>query len=401
MLRRIPGPAARSARQQLQPQSRFIKQRFQSTASNATSAGSNPALIGGLAGGVVAFATGYTWYHFSGAKTLVNTSKQTQAYIEQAKQKVAEKTPEPNEAFRWLRDTVKSYAVFIPGARGYVDTAFDDLDKIRKDHGQEFDEVVKNAYTELNGLLTKEGLNTDSAAKALGVLQKYAKQLFDLAGDAAENVLDNHPEIKEKVGGSFDRLKEMGDTYGPEAKEEVNRTWQQISGIVQRGASIESANEIKNLIEEKKTKLEKLGDEAWQKGLKESQQYLEKSPKLKKMVEDNADTLKKGSSKDLWRLVKESASSGKMEDVEKYIKEQATQVKGNLGDSSDLGKWLEKIPGGSNILPQLNSLQEIAQKKGSDAENVLKETFEEIQDVLKKRKDQVEKIAEEAKEESK
>lgn len=345
--------------------------------------------------------TGYTWYHFSGAKTLVNTSKQTQAYIEQAKQKVAEKTPEPNEAFRWLRDTVKSYAVFIPGARGYVDTAFDDLDKIRKDHGQEFDEVVKNAYTELNALLTKEGLNTDSAAKALGVLQKYSKQLFDLAGDAAENVLDNHPEIKEKVGGSFDRLKEMGDTYGPEAKEEVNRTWQQISGIVQRGASIESANEIKNLIEEKKTKLEKLGDEAWQKGLKESQQYLEKSPKLKKMVEDNADTLKKGSSKDLWRLVKESASSGKMEDVEKYIKEQATQVKGNLGDSSDLGKWLEKIPGGSNILPQLNSLQEIAQKKGSDAENVLKETFEEIQDVLKKRKDQVEKIAEEAKEESK
>ncbi|KAJ6003499.1 hypothetical protein N7451_006046 [Penicillium sp. IBT 35674x] len=401
MLRRISGPAARSARQQLQPQSRFIKQRFQSTASNAASAGSNPALIGGLAGGAVAFVTGYTWYYFSGAKTLVDTSKQTQAYIEQAKQKVAEKTPEPNEAFRWLRDTVKSYAVFIPGARSYVDTAFDDLDKIRKDHGQEFDEVVKNAYNELNALLTKEGLNTDSAAKALGVLQKHAKQLFDLAGDAAENVLDNHPEIKEKVGGSFDRLKEMGDTYGPEAKEEVNRTWQQISGIVQRGASIESAEEIKNLIQEKKTKLEKLGDEAWQKGLKESQQYLEKSPKLKKMVEDNADTLKKGSSKDLWRLVKESATSGKMEDVEKYIKEQVTQVKSNLGDSSDLDDWLKKIPGGSNILPQLNSLQEIAQKRGSDAENVLKETFQEIQDVLKKRKEQVEKIAEEAKEESK
>ncbi|KAJ6032759.1 hypothetical protein N7540_003491 [Penicillium herquei] len=401
MLRRIPGPAARSARQQVQHQSRFIKQRFQSTASNAAPAGNNPALIGGLAGGAVALVTGYTWYHFSGAKTLVNTSKQTQAYIEHAKQKVAEKTPEPNEAYCWLRETVKNYAVFIPGARSYVDTAFDDLDKIRKDHGQEFDEVVKNAYTELNALFTKEGLNTDSAAKALGVLQKHAKQLFDLAGDAAENVLDNHPEIKEKVGGSFDRLKKMGDTYGPEAKEEVNRTWQQISGIVQRGASIESAEEIKNLIEEKKTKLEKLGDDAWQKGFKESQQYLEKSPKLKKMFEDNADTLKKGSSKDLWRLIKESASSGKMEDVENYIKEQVTQVKSNWGDSGDLDNWLKKIPGGSNIFSQLNSLQEIAQKRGSDADNVLEETFQEIQDVLKKRKAQLEKIAEEAKEEGK
>ncbi|KAJ6085859.1 hypothetical protein N7486_010140 [Penicillium sp. IBT 16267x] len=401
MLRRISGPAARSARQQLQPQSRFIKHRFQSTASNAASTGSNPALIGGLAGGAVAFVTGYTWYYFSGAKTLVNTSKQTQAYIEQAKQKVAEKTPEPNEAYRWLRDTVKSYAAFIPGAGSYVDTAFDDLDKIRKDHGKEFDEVVKNAYTELKTLLTKEGLNIDSAAKALDVLQKYAKQLFDLAGDAAENVLDNHPQIKEKVGGSFDRLKEMGDAYGPEAKEEVNRTWQQISSIVQRGASIESAEEIKNLIQEKSTKLEKLGDEAWQKGFEESKQYLDKSPKLKELVEENADTLKKGNAKDLWGLVKESASSGKTEDVENYIKEKVSQAKSSSGDSGDLDKWLKMIPGGSEIIPQLHSLQTIAQKKGSDAQNVLKETFQEIQDVLKKRKEQVEKMAEEAKEESK
>lgn len=400
MLRRVPGPAARSARQQFQTPSRFIKHRFQSTASNAAPTGANPALAGGLAGGAVAFVTGYTWYHFSGAKTLVDTSRQTQEYIEQAKQKVSQNTPEPNEAFRWLRDTVKSYAVFIPGARSYVDTAFDDLDKIRKDHGQEFDEVVKNAYNELNDLLTKEGLNTDSAAKVLGVLQKHAKQLFDLAGDAAENVLDNHPEIKEKVGGSFEHLKEMGDAYGPKAKEEVNRTWQQISSIVQRSASVDSAEEIQKLIQEKKTKLEKIGDEAWQKGLEESQQYLEKSPKLKKLVEENADTLKKGSPKDVWGLVKESASSGKVEDVENYIKEQATRAKRSSGNSVDLDKWLKKIPGGSDIIPQLHSLQTIAQKRGSDAENVLKETLQEIQNVLKKRKEQVEKIAEEAKEES-
>ena len=399
MLGRTSGPAVRSARQQLQSKARFINSRFQSTASNAASTGSNPALIGGLAGGTIAFLTGYTWYHFSGAKALVNTSKQTQAYIDQAKQTIAQKTPEPNEAFLWLRDTVKSYAVFIPGARGYIDTAFDDLDKIRNDHGKEFDEVVKNAYTELNDLLKKEELNIDSASRALGVLQKHVKQLFDLAGDAAENVFDNHPQLKEKVGGSLNQLKEMGDAYGPQAKEEINRTWQQISSIVQRGTSTESAGEIKNLIQEKKAKLEKLGDETWQKGFEESQQYLDKSPKLKQMVEDNADTLKKGNSKDLWVLVKESASSEKIEDVEKYIKEKVGQAK--KSDLRDLDKWLDMVPGGSSVIPQLQSLQAIVQNRGSEAENVLKETVEEIQNVLKKRKEQVEKIAEEGKEESK
>jgi hypothetical protein len=399
MLGRTSGPAARSARQQLQCKARFINSRFQSTASHAAPTSSNPALIGGLAGGAAAFVTGYTWYHFSGAKTLVNTSKQTQAYLDQTKQTIAQKTPEPNEAFNWLRDTVKSYAILIPGARSYVDTAFDDLDKIRNDHGKEFDEVVKNAYTELSDLSQKEGLSLDSASKAMVVLQKHVKQLYDLAGDAAENVLDNHPQLKEKFGGGFNQLKELGDAYGPQAKEEVDRTWQQISSIVKRGASIESTEEIKNLIQEKKTKLEKLGDEAWKKGFEESQRYLDKSPKLKQMVEDNADTLKKGNPKDLWALVKESASSGKIEDVEKYINEKVRQAK--KSGTGDLDKWLNMVPGGSNVIPQLQSLQTIAQNKGSEAENVLKETVEEIQNVLKKRKEQVEKIAEEGKEESK
>jgi hypothetical protein len=399
MLGRTSGPAARSARQQLQCKARFINSRFQSTASHAAPTSSNPALIGGLAGGAAAFVTGYTWYHFSGAKTLVNTSKQTQAYLDQTKQTIAQKTPEPNEAFNWLRDTVKSYAILIPGARSYVDTAFDDLDKIRNDHGKEFDEVVKNAYTELSDLSQKEGLSLDSASKAMVVLQKHVKQLYDLAGDAAENVLDNHPQLKEKFGSGFNQLKELGDAYGPQAKEEVDRTWQQISSIVKRGASIESTEEIKNLIQEKKTKLEKLGDEAWKKGFEESQRYLDKSPKLKQMVEDNADTLKKGNPKDLWALVKESASSGKIEDVEKYINEKVRQAK--KSGTGDLDKWLNMVPGGSNVIPQLQSLQTIAQNKGSEAENVLKETVEEIQNVLKKRKEQVEKIAEEGKEESK
>lgn len=384
--------SARAARSTKQFQRTRLNARFQSTTSAPPG---NPALVGGLAGGAAAFATGYAWYHFSGTKKLVASTKQTQEYIEQAKRTIAEKAPEPNEAYNWLKETVQSYARFIPGASGYVDTAFDDLEKIRKDHGQEFDSVISEAYTELRDLTRREGLSAASAGAALEILQKYSKKLFDLAGDAAGNVLENHPKIKEKVGGGYEQLKEMGEAYGPKAKEEVNRTWGQISEIVQKGFSVEGVEEIKRLIEEKKKTVQKFGEEAWEKGMKESQGYLEKNPKVKELIEENADALKKGNFKDLWGLAKE----GKTEEVEKWVREKVDQAKNT--DLASLDQWLELVPGGSKVIPQLQSLREIAQKKGGEAETVLKETLEEVREVLEKRKDQVEKLAEEGKKESK
>lgn len=388
--------ATRATQRQFHPRLRNAHPRFQSTTTTPNKG--NPALVGGLAGGAAAFATGYAWYHFSGTKSLVSSTKQTQEYIERAKRSIADRAPEPNEAYAWLKETVQSYAKFIPGASAYVDTAFEDLEKIRNDHGAEFDSVIRDAYAELRDLVTKEDMSAASAGTALSILQKYSKKLFDLAGDAAGNILDNHPKIKEKVGGSYEQLKEMGDAYGPKAKEEVNKTWGQISEIVQRGFSVESVEEIKKLIEEKKETVKKFGEEAWEKGIEESRGYLEKNPKLKGLIDENADALKKGNFKDLWGLLKESASSGKTEEVEKFVREKVEKAKDV--DLAGLDKWLGLIPGGSQVIPQLQSLREIAQKKGGEAETVLKETLEELREVLEKRKEQVEKLAEEGKKES-
>jgi hypothetical protein len=401
MLGQTSRPAAHAIRQRLRCQlkTRFLNSRLQSTASGSASSASNPALIGGVAGGAVAFATGYTWYYYSGIKTLVDANKQASEYIEQAKKRLSEAAPEPNQAYSWLKDTVNRYAAFIPGARGYVDTVFNDLERIRDNHAKEFDEVVKDAYNELKDVSKKGGSTTDAAFETFRILKKHLDRLLDLAGDAGEDILNNHPQLKEKVGGSFDQLKEMADAYGPQAKEEVNKTWEQVSDIVKRGASVESAEQVKKLIDEKKDKLRKLGDEAWQKGFDESRQYLDKNPQIKSLVEDNADALKKGNFQELWNLVRESASTGKTEDVQKYVEEKVGQAKSS--GFGNLDKWLKAIPGGSNIIPQLQSLQTIAEKKGSEAEDIVKETFEEIKEVLEKRKKQVEKIAEEGKQETK
>ncbi|KAL4925253.1 uncharacterized protein BDV17DRAFT_187966 [Aspergillus undulatus] len=402
MFTRSSRPAVRCARRQLYASKSRPNARFQSTSSEQQSSGSSSALVGGIAGGAVAFGAGYAWYHFSGAKTAVRTVKETQNYANSLKQGIVKNAPEPDQALQWFRDTAKSYAAFIPGARGHIDTLFDDLELIKKNHSGEFDSIIRDAYSDMKDLSKKGGANVDTAFQALSILQKHLNRLLDLSGDAAEDILNNHPKLKEKVGGSWDQLKEMGDAYGPQAKEEVNKTWEQVTGIVKSGASSESVEKIRKLLQEKREKLQKLGDEAWQKGLEESKQYLDKNPKVKELVENNADVLKKGNFSELWGLVKESASSGKTENVEKYVKEKVGQAKDKAQDSGfDLDKWSSVIPDGSNILSQLQSLQTVGEKKGKDAESVLKETVGELQDILKKRKDQLEKIGQEAKEESK
>ena len=394
-------PAARSVARQLRaPKARQPRNiRFASTEpSPAAQAGGNT-LGGAAAGATAALAVCYGFYHFSGAKTVVNTASQAQSYVNTAKQKFAEKAPEPNEALDWLRDTAKSYAAFIPGAKGYVDTMFEDLDKIRSKHGDEFDKTVRDAYNELKEVSKKGDLSAETAFTAWNVLQKYLNRLFELSGDAMDDILDNHPQIKEKVGGSFDQLKQMGDQYGPQAKEEVNKTWQQISDVIKGGVSAESITKIQQVIKEKREKLQEFANEAWKKGMEEAKPYLDKNPKVKEIVEENADALKKGNFMQLWSKIKDSVNSGNTEDLEKYIKGVTDKAKSSRLGNMD--KWLNQIPGGAQILPALSSIQAAVEKKGPEAEKILKETIQEIKDVLSKRKEQADKLASEAKDEAK
>lgn len=112
--------------------------RFQSQSSNVTpdSPGASGAITGGLAGGAAALITVYAWYSLSGTKSAVQAAKQTKNYVDSAvdslKVQWEEKTPDTDTALKTLRDSANKYATFIPGAKQYVDSAFDDLETIRK-----------------------------------------------------------------------------------------------------------------------------------------------------------------------------------------------------------------------------------------------------------------------------
>lgn len=390
-------PAARVAN----PQFRAQQPRFQTTGpATASNAGTGThAAVGAASGAAAAVLVGYIAYRQSGVRDVVSAAQTTKSYVNTATQKIKEKTPEPNEALAWLRNAAQSYAAFIPGAKKYVDSAFDDLDAIREKHGDEVDKIVREAYDEMRQILNKGDLSLVTAHKTWDVITKHMSRISELAGDASQQIMDNHPALKEKVGGNIDKLKEYGDKYGPEAKKEVDRTWQQISDVVKTGVSASNIEKIKSIVQEKVDKLQKLGDAAWEKGLEEAKPYLDKNPQVKKLVEENADALKSGNVQDLYERIKSAVEKGDAGDLESYVKSAANKAKeSGLGDYE---QYLKKIPGGDQIMPKLSQLSDVAQKHGDEAQSIFKDTISEISAILQKKGDEAAKLAEKAKEDSK
>lgn len=345
------------------------------------------------------FAGGYAWYHFSGAKTFVNTAHQTKAYFDTALKKSTELAPKPNEAIQWLRQIAGQYAAFVPGAKQYVDKAFDDLDTVQQKHGPEVNKIVGDAYDEIKGLgLESKGFSVEGATKTWSIIQKYLGKLGDLAGDAAGDILENHPEMKEKFGGQLDQLKSMGDQYGPEAKKQVEHTWGQVQDILKGGIGLGSADKIKKLVEEKIQQVREMGDQAWDKGMEQAKPLLDKQPELKKMVEQNVDKLKQNANLgQLFEMAQKALSSGDTKDIEQYVKSTLGKAKQGASESFNF----DAIPGGSEIMPKLKQLQEIASKHGDDAQKLLKDTFGEIQQVLQNKVKEGEKLADKASKDAK
>ena len=290
----------------------------------------------------------------------------------------------------------------IPGASGYVDSAFNDLDAVRSKHGKEVDSIIKEAYGELKDI-SQEGMSVTAATKAWGILQKHLKRISDLAGDAASDIISNHPALKEKVGGNLDQLKQIGDRYGPEAKKQVDETWDQIQEIVKSGVSASTIPKVQSLLQEKVQKIQELGGKVFDQGMEKAKPYLDKSPEVKELLEENKEKLKKnGNVQELYERVKDAVQSGKIDTLKQYVQNTVKKVgQGSGGNDGGLEKYLNMMPSGGEIIPKLTQLQKIAQEHGEEAEKLVTDTFKEIQEVLQKKVGEAEELAQKAKKNAK
>lgn len=334
---------------------------------------------------------------------MVNTAQQTKASLEKYTQKFKDSNPEPAEALKWLRSTAQSYAGLVPGARGYVDTFFNDLEAIQKKHGPEVDSIVRDAYNELKATISSEGMSTTSAQKSWDVLQKFMGRIAELAGDASEDILNNHPALKDKVGGNINQLKQMGDNYGPEAKKQVEETWSQVKDVLKNGVSASTIPQIQSLVQDKTQKVREMGNKLWDEGMEKAKPLLDKSPQVKKIVEENKDQLKQGNVQELYEYIKDSVQTGNTDKLKEYVNNTVNKAKKSTSGGSSGGggggieQYLQMIPGGSEIVPQLTKMYQIAQEHGDEAEKIAKEAVHEIEDVLKRRVGEAEELAKKAK----
>ena len=242
-----------------------------------------------------------------------------------------------------------------------------------------------------------------AAQKAWDILQKHLQRIGDLAGDAASDILNNHPALKEKVGGSVDQLKQMGDKYGPEAKKQVDETWDQIREVVKSGVSTSTIPKIQSLVQEKIQKVQELGGKVWDQGMEKAKPYLDKSPEVKKLVEENKEKLKKqGNVQELYDKVKDAVQSGNTDPLKEYVQKTVKKAgQSSGGGGGGIEKYINMVPGGSEIIPKITRLQKLTQEHGEEAEKIAKDTFKEIQEVLQRKVGEAEELVQKAKKNAK
>lgn len=409
-LTRIAPRTARVARS-----SRLPPSRLQSTQSSASqTASSNSHVASGIAGGVAGAALLYGIYTFTPAGRMTSkinkTVREADKKYQQAASTIKDKAPSTDEAIDRLKNICYSYVFLIPGGRHYVDVAFKDLESVRESHGDDVDKLVSETYAKFQDI-AKSGLSMEAATKTYEALADLGQKLAHLAANAADKVLDNHPQIKEKVGEPINQLKQMGEQYGPEAKKMVDDTWNQIGDLLSQGFSADTVDKVRKIIEEKTQQLRKLGDQAWKKGMEQAKPYFDKNPQVKKLIEENQDMLKQGNATALFKQVKTAVESGDVSKLESYVKDAVQKGK------STAGKGMSSFTGGSGaglagfgellgmssqdasakIQENIGVLSELMKNHSSDGKKLLEETRDELKRVLEDKASKAQKIVDDAK----
>lgn len=311
------------------------------------------------------------WYYFSGVKTAVDTSKRISSSITSAKDRAVASMPEPNEAISYLRSVAKSYAVFVPGAAGAIDSTFDSIEELHNSHRDEVDAIISGAYKDIKKIVNqRKSMDMDSVLAILGVLQQRAGELGTVAGqlssDAISPILEKNPKLRDAIGGSWDEFKSLADRHGPEVKKLYESTTAKVTDTIKsQGVTVTSIASIVQIVREKTDEAKKLAEkgakDAWDRASKQLAPTLEKMPDVKKVLDENATTLMSvgggglaamgGSNvKEIWDRIRQVADKKgdldekTIDELKNFILDKVADVKkGGKGGAQDL---MNKFSGG-------------------------------------------------------
>jgi cell division septum initiation protein DivIVA len=365
--------------------------------------------MSGVAGGVAGAGLLYGIYLMTpagkAARKVNAAAKEIDNRYQQVAATIKDKTPTTDEAVDKLRQFCYSYVAWVPGGRQYVDSAFNDLEAVRKEHSDEVDKIVSETYKDFQDVASS-GLSFESMSKAYDALANLAAKIASLSGSAADQLLERHPQLNDKVGEPIRQLKQMGKDYGPEARKLVDETWSQVNDALSSGFSVETADKVRKIVEERTEQVRKIGDDLWNKGLEQAKPYLDKNPRVKELIEENQDALKQGNVMALFGQLKKLGEGGDMDKLEDYVKQTVDKAKSTgakaVGGSSSFAA-LAKVFGTSSdeagrmIQENVGLLTEVANKHASEGKELLEETRDDLKKLLEEKANKARKIADKAK----
>lgn len=122
------------------------------------------------------YLAGYSWYHISSFKKNIEDVQNVKKYVEKTQQ-----TLSASAALAYLRGVAKSYVAIIPGARFYIDEAFDMVDGIFEAHQEEANAITQKAYDNIHKTIRQSG-EDDSLQTAIDILSVFKGYFIELQG---------------------------------------------------------------------------------------------------------------------------------------------------------------------------------------------------------------------------
>ncbi len=160
-------------------------------------------------------------------------------------------------------------ATLIPGSAPFLGKVFDQIEQISKEHGDDVKKLFDETYKDFEKLSKEGALDSQTASKAVDILQKRVKELQELAGnvggDAYNKLITENPKLKDQISEQYDKLKEVAEKAKekkPEAEKLLKETSSELVKIFKdTGVSQESVKKAQDLLKKKAEEAKKLGED--------------------------------------------------------------------------------------------------------------------------------------------
>ncbi len=160
-------------------------------------------------------------------------------------------------------------ATLIPGSAPFLGKVFDQIEQISKEHGDDVKKIFDETYKDFEKLAKEGALDSQTASKAVDILQKRVQELQQLAGevggDAYNKLVTENPKLKDQISEQYNKLKEViekAKEKKPEAQNLLKDTSSELAKIFkENGVSEKTVKQAQELLKKKAEEAKKLGED--------------------------------------------------------------------------------------------------------------------------------------------